>query len=630
MDSATKRKAVRVLKQVMRNRLAQTFFNKPVDPEALGIPDYPHIIKEPMDLGTILEKLGNDDYTSHVETLRDVQLVWDNCQKFNQPGSDVFNASVQLSNTFSKEWKKSKLPPQPAQVQPHASVSRSQQKSGRGQAVRGRSRTHANPPPTVATEDADAQNITFTVKSSGVGGGGGGSKAGRGRSSQRRSVRVGGVKRSATGPPQEEAVTYTTTRRTQRVNYDEDSGGGESSGEMLAPRKISDMHARGGEAGVRVDQGDRADGFKVRLGAGKLNEPEEQLASLLKQSHPLHRCLIVLEHIMQSEDALLLAQAPRPETCITLEKVSEYLLPGLDKGWGMVKYKSTKDVLRDVAFALKSILVANKNHRRFSQTCNRIFAEVRKWWQLGGLQQDLSQLRASVGGGVGAGGVPMMNQAGLGSPGGMRADVGVSEEAASLVPVQSRGGPSQRSTKMRKVKEVGGGETPKEEGNVSDPVLDANIAAIVEEVENARRELGQIQTRRAKEGKKLVDGYKAKQAKLVDLNKLLTTAGKQKEKVAGAVEVAKNAARSLQEAREILEMVICRQAEKVAAKEAEEKLEVHPENARIICEDVYEEHLQKPRPVPQELQKLGEFWLGSDFGPACAQVGSKRKTGVVE
>ena len=39
-------------------------FHKPVDPEELGIPDYPQIIKNPMDFSTIKKKLSNNLYTS--------------------------------------------------------------------------------------------------------------------------------------------------------------------------------------------------------------------------------------------------------------------------------------------------------------------------------------------------------------------------------------------------------------------------------------------------------------------------------------------------------------------------------------------------------------------------------------
>lgn len=38
------------------------YFNTPVDPVALNLPDYPKIIKKPMDLGTIAHKLERREY----------------------------------------------------------------------------------------------------------------------------------------------------------------------------------------------------------------------------------------------------------------------------------------------------------------------------------------------------------------------------------------------------------------------------------------------------------------------------------------------------------------------------------------------------------------------------------------
>jgi hypothetical protein len=42
-------------------------FGKPVDPESLGIPDYLDVIKKPMDLGTVREKLRKDCYANMFE-----------------------------------------------------------------------------------------------------------------------------------------------------------------------------------------------------------------------------------------------------------------------------------------------------------------------------------------------------------------------------------------------------------------------------------------------------------------------------------------------------------------------------------------------------------------------------------
>lgn len=64
-------------------------FQQPVDPIALGIPDYPNIIKHPMDLRTIYEKLGSRGYFTPLEFRDDIRLVWSNCAKFNLASSPV-------------------------------------------------------------------------------------------------------------------------------------------------------------------------------------------------------------------------------------------------------------------------------------------------------------------------------------------------------------------------------------------------------------------------------------------------------------------------------------------------------------------------------------------------------------
>ena len=72
-------------------------FHKPVDPDELGIPDYPKIIKNPMDFSTIKKKLSNNLYTNFKQFNDDIKLTFDNCYLYN--GS---NTSVGLSCTLVK------------------------------------------------------------------------------------------------------------------------------------------------------------------------------------------------------------------------------------------------------------------------------------------------------------------------------------------------------------------------------------------------------------------------------------------------------------------------------------------------------------------------------------------------
>lgn len=59
-------------------------FLAPVDFKLLNIPQYPIIIKNPMDLGTIKKNLKSHHYASVQDFIEDIQLVWDNCKKFNE------------------------------------------------------------------------------------------------------------------------------------------------------------------------------------------------------------------------------------------------------------------------------------------------------------------------------------------------------------------------------------------------------------------------------------------------------------------------------------------------------------------------------------------------------------------
>ncbi|XP_057990198.1 uncharacterized protein LOC110670990 [Hevea brasiliensis] len=79
--------ALLVIKKVMKMDAAEPF-NVPVNPEALGIPDYFDIIDEPMDFGTICRNLEKDDkYMNSEDVYKDVQFIWDNCYKQNRCGT---------------------------------------------------------------------------------------------------------------------------------------------------------------------------------------------------------------------------------------------------------------------------------------------------------------------------------------------------------------------------------------------------------------------------------------------------------------------------------------------------------------------------------------------------------------
>ncbi|KAK4438358.1 Ankyrin repeat, bromo and BTB domain-containing protein DDB [Sesamum alatum] len=93
-----------VIKKIMKMEAAAAF-NAPVDPIALGIPDYFDIIDTPMDFGTICSKLESGlKYRNSEEVFKDVELIWDNCCKYNRKGSLILELMKRVKNNFKRQW----------------------------------------------------------------------------------------------------------------------------------------------------------------------------------------------------------------------------------------------------------------------------------------------------------------------------------------------------------------------------------------------------------------------------------------------------------------------------------------------------------------------------------------------
>ena len=89
----------KTLKALMKNPAAGAFL-VPVDWKGLQLPTYPKIVKHPMDLGTILQKLEGSKYASVEAFLADVKLVWSNARLFNLEGSDIYEVAGLLEEEF--------------------------------------------------------------------------------------------------------------------------------------------------------------------------------------------------------------------------------------------------------------------------------------------------------------------------------------------------------------------------------------------------------------------------------------------------------------------------------------------------------------------------------------------------
>ncbi|PFX32026.1 KRR1 small subunit processome component-like [Stylophora pistillata] len=75
-------------------------FVRPVDKKQS--PDYYKVIKKPMDLTIVREKLHSLQYASVVDFLEDISLMLNNCKTYNKPGTYVYDSGEDLSNIFNR------------------------------------------------------------------------------------------------------------------------------------------------------------------------------------------------------------------------------------------------------------------------------------------------------------------------------------------------------------------------------------------------------------------------------------------------------------------------------------------------------------------------------------------------
>ncbi|KAL2476407.1 Transcription factor GTE4 [Abeliophyllum distichum] len=92
-----------LLQRLMKHKHGWVF-NEPVNAKALGLHDYHDIIKHPMDLGTIKNRLSQNWYKSPREFAEDVRLVFRNAMTYNPKGQDVHIMAEQLSEIFEERW----------------------------------------------------------------------------------------------------------------------------------------------------------------------------------------------------------------------------------------------------------------------------------------------------------------------------------------------------------------------------------------------------------------------------------------------------------------------------------------------------------------------------------------------
>lgn len=81
-------------------------FQLPVDPVALGIPDYSTVITSPMDLSTVQNKIDLATYTTPDAFQADVKLMFNNCYTYNKPDTQVYAMAKSLERYFDNYYAK--------------------------------------------------------------------------------------------------------------------------------------------------------------------------------------------------------------------------------------------------------------------------------------------------------------------------------------------------------------------------------------------------------------------------------------------------------------------------------------------------------------------------------------------
>jgi len=98
------KKCINVI-QKLKRLSASGPFREPVDVVGLGLTDYYSVIKEPMDLRTVEEKLRSEQYGNTDQFAADIRKIWSNAYRYNPKGTHVHNLATEMSAAFERYFK---------------------------------------------------------------------------------------------------------------------------------------------------------------------------------------------------------------------------------------------------------------------------------------------------------------------------------------------------------------------------------------------------------------------------------------------------------------------------------------------------------------------------------------------
>jgi hypothetical protein len=100
-DRLTNQRKCRDLLKSLSSRNIAVAFNQPVDPVALGLPNYHQVVRRPMDLRTVKDNLRANKLQNILTFASDVRLAFSNAMLFNPPQHAVHKHAAQLLGEFN-------------------------------------------------------------------------------------------------------------------------------------------------------------------------------------------------------------------------------------------------------------------------------------------------------------------------------------------------------------------------------------------------------------------------------------------------------------------------------------------------------------------------------------------------
>lgn len=80
-------------------------FLEPVDWKELELNDYPDVIKNPMDIGTLKQNITDGVNKTFESVFADLQLVWENCKTYNF-NHDMYKLAESMERVAKREIQK--------------------------------------------------------------------------------------------------------------------------------------------------------------------------------------------------------------------------------------------------------------------------------------------------------------------------------------------------------------------------------------------------------------------------------------------------------------------------------------------------------------------------------------------